>query len=217
MPPTQSVRSPRRGETNRLWHTVADAVLARALVRGSGYSYTRDWFTRCTKTWPRFLAEFVGRPGLAVLEIGSCEGRSAIWLLENVLTDPSSRITCIDPFYLPWRNFRFDYNVRLSGKADQVVKRKGKSQDIVPEFPANSFDIIYIDGSHLAADVLLDALLSWTRLKSGGVLVFDDYPLNRKEPAFRRPQLAIDLFLELFAGRYELLHKEYQVVVRKLP
>jgi hypothetical protein len=216
MPPTQALSAARGRRVNRLLRAVAQAVLKRALVRGAGYSYTRDWFTRCTKTWPRLLASFVGRPAVAALEIGSSEGRSAIWLLENVLTNPTSSITCIDPFYLPWREFRFDYNIRLSGRADQVVKRKGKSRDILQQLPANAYDLIYIDGSHVAADVLLDTLLSWARLKPGGVLIFDDYRLNRKQPAFMRPQLAIDLFLESFEGRYDLLHKEYQVLIRKL-
>ena len=36
-------------------------------------------------------------------------------------------------------------------------------------------DLIYIDGSHLAKDVLSDAILSWKLLKPSGVMIFDDY------------------------------------------
>ena len=37
------------------------------------------------------------------------------------------------------------------------------------------FDLIYIDGSHSAKDVLLDSLLAWRLLRPGGAMVWDDY------------------------------------------
>ena len=36
------------------------------------------------------------------------------------------------------------------------------------------FDFVYVDGSHLALDVLVDAALAWRLLSPGGVLVFDE-------------------------------------------
>ena len=36
------------------------------------------------------------------------------------------------------------------------------------------YDIIYIDGSHEARDVLEDAVLAYRLLKIGGLLIFDD-------------------------------------------
>jgi hypothetical protein len=40
------------------------------------------------------------------------------------------------------------------------------------------FDFIYIDGSHMRVDVLLDAVLAWQLLKPGGFMVLDDYEWN---------------------------------------
>ena len=37
-----------------------------------------------------------------------------------------------------------------------------------------NFDLIYIDGSHRAADVLFDAIESYNILKKDGILFFDD-------------------------------------------
>ena len=37
------------------------------------------------------------------------------------------------------------------------------------------FDFVYVDGSHQAPDVLVDAVLSALLLRKGGLLVFDDY------------------------------------------
>lgn len=41
--------------------------------------------------------------------------------------------------------------------------------------PLNNYDILYVDGSHLAADVLTDAILGWGLVKVGGIIIFDDY------------------------------------------
>jgi len=41
--------------------------------------------------------------------------------------------------------------------------------------PEPVFDLAFIDGSHVARDVLTDALLLWPYIKPGGYMVFDDY------------------------------------------
>jgi uncharacterized protein (DUF1800 family) len=57
-----------------------------------------------------------------------------------------------------------------------------------------------------------DALLI---LQHGGLLIFDDYAWQPELPPLDRPQMAIDAFLRAFSTEYELLHQEYQVIVRK--
>ena len=47
--------------------------------------FTQDWFTYNTPLWSRLLAPLVGRP-IRALEVGVFEGRSAVWLLDHVLT-----------------------------------------------------------------------------------------------------------------------------------
>ena len=110
---------------------------------------------------------------------------------------------------------RFDHNIRQSGAAAKVTKIKGHSDAILITLPLDHFDIIYVDGSHEAAPVLMDAMLCWYRLKPGGVLIFDDYLWDQEESASDRPQMAIDLFLAAFEGTYDLLLKDYQVAIRK--
>ena len=68
----------------------------------------------------------------------------------------------------------------------------------------NSYDIIYIDGNHEAANVLADLVLSWDLLKVGGIQILDDYllhgPLDPKRHFLEelRPQLAIDAFITAY-------------------
>lgn len=185
------------------------------LLGRQDFSWTADYLTRQLPTWEKHLGHLRNQPGLQVLEIGSFEGRSALWFLLNLCGHPQSRLTCIDLFCELYE-LRFDHNLRRSGCQGRLRKCKGYSQDWLLTFPPESFDLIYIDGSHRAADVLLDGTLSWKLLKSGGLLLFDDYLWRIELPPRLRPQLAIDCFLENLGSRGEVLHRGYQVLVRKV-
>ena len=50
------------------------------------YKFTTDWFTNRIPLWEKILAPLKGKQGIHYLEIGVFEGRSAIWMLENILT-----------------------------------------------------------------------------------------------------------------------------------
>jgi predicted O-methyltransferase YrrM len=190
-------------------------------------SYTYDWFTKNAAEWPQILAPYTGLPDLSFLEIGSFEGMSACWLLHNILTEPSSRLTCIDLFpdslggdseLMPRAsapNATFDANVDAIGATDRVIKLRGSSEDILRRLPPGHYDFIYIDGSHNAAYVLSDTVLSWYLLKVGGLLCFDDYQWAPYLPPLERPQAGIDVFMQLYAGLYDVVNIGSQVTLRK--
>jgi predicted O-methyltransferase YrrM len=85
-----------------------------------------------------------------------------------------------------------------------------------------SFDLIYIDGSHEATDVLTDAILAFPLLRIGGTLIFDDYIWSdqipeRREPS-RMPKPAIDAFVNVFHRKLEI-HQSlplWQLYVQKV-
>src|SRR5262249_21937360 len=62
------------------------------------YKFTQDFFSANADVWNLNLARFKNLPNLHFLEIGSYEGFSTCWLLKNILTNDSSRLTCIDTF-----------------------------------------------------------------------------------------------------------------------
>ena len=121
-----------------------------------------------------------------VLEIGSWEGRSALFFLNYL---PLSSIVCIDPFegnvehqldahfrqLVPKAEAQFDCN--LAAFADRVEKIKGSSTTVLPTLGVSGrrFDLAYVDGSHMAADVYSDAVLTWPMIEPGGIVIFDDY------------------------------------------
>lgn len=189
-------------------------------------SFTYDWFASvgCPGNWPKWLAPHVGVP-TAALEIGCYEGRATCWLLEHVLTHPASSIACIDTFAgghdhkhfaVSFAGVKERFLANVAPYGDKMRLYEGESASVLRRFHAGPFDLAYIDGSHLAPDVLTDAVLVWPLLAPHATLIFDDYewPGVDASPA-HRPKIAIDAFLACFADSLELVAKGYQVCVRK--
>lgn len=182
--------------------------------------FTVDWFTNRMQPWHQHCAHLRDRPSL-YLEIGSHEGRSVTRVLEHFLTHPASKAHCVDP----WTNReeierRFDSNIVASGQSHRVIKHKQESWKQLRWFGAVSFDLIYVDGYHEAMNALEDAILAFRLLKQGGIMVFDDYEWAdaavQKYGIKHHPRVGIDAFLKVYGPFVEVLHKEYQVFVRKL-
>ena len=79
------------------------------------------------------------------------------------------------------------------------------------------YDLVFVDGSHESQDVLDDATGSWSLLRPGGWLVFDDYGWSGFADPARTPAPGIDAFLLAHTGEYVEVHRDWQVVVRRLP
>lgn len=184
------------------------------------YDFTANWFTWNIPVWEKVLAPYKGKPDVHYLEIGLYEGRSAIWVLENILTHPTARLTGVDVFDGPYKE-KFFANVERSGSKDKVKAIAGYSQVALRGLPLNSFDIIYVDGSHSKDDVLEDAVLSWRLLKEGGVIIFDDYrwagffAIGTADKPTDFPKAAIDRFVECFDNKLDVIHNSHQLIVRK--
>lgn len=192
------------------------------------YTYQSDWFTEQIPLWEQYLAEFKGKDSLSFLEIGSFEGRSAVWLLTNILTGEHAKLVCIDTFEGSVENqtkagidlsqieAHFDMNIEHTGAAHKVQKIKETSASAFRKLAFDSYDCIYIDGSHTAPDVLSDAVMYFHLLKKGGLMIFDDYIWE--EPGMKdldTPQPAIDAFLMIYDRKIEVLYKGIQVILRK--
>lgn len=196
----EGCRGPQQG---RAWHA-------------ERYAFTSDYFSANIPVWEKALREFKGRSGIRYLEIGVFEGGSLFWMLENILTHPSAKATGIDTFYTEDYTSRFYANLKASGLSGKVKVLKGRSQAELRNLPFNSFDIIYVDGSHTADDVLADAVLSWPLLKDKGMIIFDDYLLYPGFSAEHTPKLAIDAFMAAYRNHItETVYSGYQIILRK--
>ena len=181
------------------------------------YEFTQDWTKANIHIWRDVLRPFIDVPA-HFLEIGSFEGRSTTWFLDNILTHPEAHITCVETFGgsiehaqldLSELEQRFDRNIaRHAGK---ITKAKGHSRFLLRQLPIGSFDFAYVDGSHEAPDVLMDAMLVWDLVKPGSMVMFDDY--RGGTPGVRH---AVNAFMDCMTGRYELVRQEYSVTLAKI-
>jgi len=198
-------------------------------VNKKKYLFTTDWFTDASKfqvaiRFKKFLSKYKGEP-CKFLEIGSYEGMSAVWILDNIFTNKDARLWCID-LAKNWTKDAFPKlveNINRSGKRDQVQIIKGSSRDYLTHFQRNDFDFVYIDGDHEAVRVLEDAILAFRITKPGGIIAFDDYLLGIKWPntpgalaCKTLPKKAIDYFLEIYNDKIEILYQEYQIWIKKI-
>lgn len=179
------------------------------------FVFNGDYFTH---NIPNFeLCKKILGPIEHAIEIGSHEGRSSCWILENMLS-PTGQLFCIDPFNnLPTKTL-FEQNISQAATNMQ-------SYNIMTDYSyvalarlisqRRQFDFIYIDGAHHNHEVITDAVMSWKLLKDGGIMVFDDYfPLTDGQipPS---PRTAIDSFQGLFSRDFELLFANTQLGLRK--
>ena len=180
--------------------------------------FTTDWFSHRIQFWLKHVVPEFKDKKCHWLEIGSYEGRSATWTLTNILTHPDSSITCIDPWLNKDVEKRFLENIKVTGLSHKVDAEKGFSHDVLPRL-VPYFDVVYVDGDHQAKSAMADAVLAWRLLRPGGVMIFDDYRWNYPTEAERKTKIpackAIDAFLSFWQDELELIHKDYQVIIRK--
>jgi predicted O-methyltransferase YrrM len=177
--------------------------------------FTEDWHSSHLPHWQRLFFDILRWDPAAprrIVEIGAYEGRATLWFLDRLLRHPESRIACLDSFaggaehraeQVAGLEQRFRANVEGSGAAAKVEVLKGRSFDGLVRLLARGAqaELVYVDGSHEAPDVLADLVLAWRLLPPGGVMLCDDYLWSREEAAqvdiLGCPKLAIDAFTNI--------------------
>ena len=100
---------------------------------------------------------------------------------------------------------------------NRLTKFKGTSFNFFNSTTSTeNFDLIYIDGSHHTDDVIIDAVKGFEQLKIGGLMIFDDYFWTYYKNAIDNPAGAVNAFLTLKSGCYEVLAVYSQLILRKL-
>lgn len=190
----------------------------------SEFEYSADWFSLHIPYWDQLMA--MKQPS-RIVEVGSYEGRSTCYLIEKNARERAIELWCVDtweggvdndPTVMGDVERRFDHNVALArSRVDypvEVVKIKSQSNvalcELVASGNSSTMDMVYVDGSHQAPDVLSDAVIAFGLLKVGGLMIFDDYLWHMEAPAQRdplnMPKPAIDAFLNIFLRKMSIIH-----------
>ena len=172
-----------RNTRHILFPNSAEAQPFRDYVASAGLEFTNQW---ADDNIP-FLSPILGsalaqRHVVNYLEVGVYEGRMLAfihWFLGQRL-----EATVIDPWCEPSVNSESKFLeierrfLRNLGRIDAKVEvLKGLSWRLLPELveQGKAFDLIYLDGNHLAWAVYLDLCFCISLLEPGGLIVIDDY------------------------------------------
>ena len=158
-------------------------------------SYTRNW----NQEFVNNTNQIKLKNQKLCLEIGSFEGLTSNYIVDNILSD-DGKLICIDPLtdtYLVenlsendiehnnngWKYFngqydRFIENTKNNLESKKIELYRELSSEALPKLKEkykDKFDFIYIDGDHRDFAVYFDAVNSFEICKPNGYILFDDY------------------------------------------
>jgi len=143
----------------------------------------------------KFLFSIAGttRGNGDILEIGSCFGRSTIYLAEGARHANHRTVWAVDPHTgdIAWDLGRvstyevFLQNIRKFGVENRIKPLKMTSKEAAHAWNGAPIRILFIDGWHSYDAVTEDILLWFPHVISGGLIIFDDYP-NPEFPGVRQ-------------------------------
>jgi predicted O-methyltransferase YrrM len=186
------------------------------------YKYTRTWFINSEIHIN--LVNFLDKSKENnILEIGCYEGLSSVYFADNFIDNQNSSLTCVDPFLNIDNNdhsvhldngeeLNFDYNISNCKNTDKITVHKITSDKF---FENNNriFNFIYIDGCHEPDFIKRDMENSFKFLEKDGIMWMDDYGGGDGSGDIKKQ---MDEILEKYNGQFELIHKGYQLAIRKL-
>jgi predicted O-methyltransferase YrrM len=183
---------------------------------GTHYRLANNWFS--------YIDLNAYNKPINYLEIGTFYGGNLLSVANTYGTHQDSKLYCIDPWedYNDYPEYKerqdsiyetFIGNVERSGVKDKITIKRGYSNTELIKFDNEFFDIIYIDGNHEPEYVLEDGILSFRKLKVGGIMIFDDYGWGGPDLT----QRGIDAFVSGYHKRISVLGiKESQLFIKKL-
>jgi predicted O-methyltransferase YrrM len=184
---------------------------------------SNDWFSLHVPYWLNLFEKTDLRSkNIQALEIGSWEGLSSYFTLKTL---PNAKLICVDTWEGSDEHAKQDvlnsveqnFDANTSNYKDRLSKFKGTSYRFFENYKnPEKFDLIYVDGSHHADDVMIDALKGFQLLDTGGVMIFDDYFWQFYKQVNDNPAAAINAFLKLKKGSYQLRHVYCQLIIQKI-
>lgn len=169
-----------------------------------------------------------------ILEIGTYTGTSLIQIMKYF---QNPKATVIDS----WKNYNEENNKIPNKNMENIEQNNIKNvfinniikanifdkvtmihedsnlalKHMMNNYLSNSFDLIYIDGSHKLLESYTDIIFSHFLLNKNGLLIIDDVYYN-KSNILESPLKGIEYFLEKFGNSYKILNSGYRLFLEKI-
>jgi hypothetical protein len=179
-----------------------------------------DWFSGNIIFWEKIVNKI---SKIKYLEIGSFEGRSAVFVKE---LDNLESLTAVDTFEgsdehknidfkKVYENFK--YNLTLGGGSeDKNINFFKTTSDSFFENNKNYYNLIYIDGNHRYEQVKKDFINSFNFLENNGYIICDDFLWFYYDKIELNPMKAILECYELYKPKLSIEFIHHQIIFKKL-
>ena len=193
------------------------------------YNQTQNWFQVSEIKANIEQHVNVNKPH-KILEIGCFEGISTCFFSDVLLNHNDSELHCVDPFIhthssaakklgittqcIDYKTKQtFQQNIYKSKWYTKIKFFNITSHDFMRSNNKIMYDIIYIDGCHEPDYLEHDVVECFNILNDGGIMWMDDYMGNTTNDG--KCCIHIDRALEQFSGLYDVIHKNYQLAIKK--
>jgi len=148
------------------------------------------------------LNKYKNIENLNVLEIGSTKENTTIWLLENILIHPSSKITCVDTFEHDNLFYNFIDNIKnYYNKVNIIIN---ESQIFLREIKNEIYDFICINNSDQSSSTILqNIVLSFFIVKINGLIIL-------------YKNIITDMFINIYQEKINVLYMDKYIVIQKI-
>ena len=182
--------------------------------------FYNDWFISKSNIFIKNFEKENNEKGKIrnILEIGSFEGRSAIFFLNYF---NNSQLTCVDT----WEGSHEHNDISMNKVEENFDNNLKKYFNRFSKHKANSnlffktcnkkFNLIFIDGNHHYKQVMADAENSLKYIEKGGYILFDDFTF--KFSGYKKSENAINAindFLHNNKERIEVVYVYHQVLIK---
>ena len=161
-------------------------------------------FTNINNIDINIFNNYINKPNLEFLEIGSDDGNISIWLLENILTDSTSKLTCINNFNKKEKIYDyFIFNIKkFENKINLIFNDSKNALKQLSLYNVEKYDFIYINDD---LNYIFNLILSFDLIKKDGIIIINNE--NKSN---------IETLLSIYKNNIDITYNNKMIIIKLL-
>jgi beta-1,4-mannosyl-glycoprotein beta-1,4-N-acetylglucosaminyltransferase len=163
-------------------------------------------FINTNKININILNKYINKPNLQFLEINSNYGETSIWLLENILTDSTSLLTCINNFNKNENIYNyFIFNIiNFKDKINLIFNDSKNALKQLSLYNFEKYDFIYINDDLNYKSIIFNLILSFDLIKKDGIILLNKIDID------------IEPFLLIYKNDIDITYDNNIIIIKVL-